>query len=152
MTLKLKFVYWTLFRPKYWADARPGVSSRASSSAGKTRRSIGSSSGGAGEQLRGIVPQALELIKRAGLGMKEVDDEVHEVQQHPPSARETLDVVGVVTAAVELVHHRLGDAADVGIRRARGDHEEIGRIGKPAQIEYHEIVALQVLNRAQRQA
>jgi len=38
--------------------------------------------------------------------MKEVDHEVHEVEQHPPAGRQTLDVVGVVTATVELVQRR----------------------------------------------
>ena len=42
---------------------------------------------GAGLELRRIAPEPLELIEAAGLRVKQVDHEVHEVEQHPPSTR-----------------------------------------------------------------
>ena len=40
--------------------------------------------------------------------------------------------MGVVSPAAELLDHRLGDAADVGVGGARGDDEEVGRVAQPA--------------------
>src|SRR5688572_6310972 len=132
MTLKSKLVYWTLFRPKYWAESPPGrASSSRSNSAGAERRSMATSASGADQQLRGIVPQSLELVERAGLGMEEMDHEVHEIEQHPAAAGESFDMVGVVSPAVELLDHRLRDAADVRVGGARRDHEVVGGVGQP---------------------
>jgi hypothetical protein len=36
--------------------------------------------GGADQQLRCVVPEALELVERAGLGVEQVDHEIHEVE------------------------------------------------------------------------
>src|SRR5688572_27281258 len=114
MTLKSKLVYWTLFRPKYWAESRLGRPSSRRNSAGAMRRNMATSAGGADQQLRGIVPEALELVERASLGMEEVDHEVHEIEQYPPAAVEAFDVVRPVSPSAELLDDRLGDAADVG--------------------------------------
>src|SRR5688500_14032583 len=123
MTLKSNVVYWTLFRPKYCAESSPGVPRRSSSSVGAKRRAIETSASGADQQLRCIVPEALELIERAGLGMEQVTDEVHEVDQHPASAGQALDVVGGMSPPVELLDDRFRDAADVGIGSPGSDHE-----------------------------
>src|SRR4051812_18895401 len=77
--------------------------------------------------------------------MKEVNDEIHEVQQHPAAAVQSLDMVSVVPTAIQLVHDRLRDASDVGIRGARGDHEIICCIIQAAKIEYDQLITLQIL-------
>src|SRR6476646_5650705 len=108
--------------------------------------------GGADQQLRCIVPEALQLVEGAGLRVKQMDYEVHEVEQNPPAAGEALDVMRVVALAVELVHDRFRDAADMGIRRSGRDDEEVGGVRQAPQVEYHELTALQIVDGIERQA
>src|SRR3954452_15183185 len=109
--------------------------------AGMARRSIDILDlGSTDQQLRGVVPQPLQLIEGSGLGVKEVDDEVHEVEQHPAATRQTLYVVRVVTATVQFFHDRLGDTAHVSVRGARGYHEEIGGIIQAAKVEDNQMI------------
>ena len=58
----------------------------------------------------------------------------------------------VMALPVELLHDRFGDAADVGVGRSGRDDEEVGGIGQPPQVEYHQLTALQILDGVQRQA
>jgi hypothetical protein len=81
-----------------------------------------------------------------------VDHEIHEVEQDPPAAGEPFHVVGVVTAAAQLLDDRFGDAADVRVRGTGSDDEIVGSVGQSTQIEYHELIALQVLDGVQGQA
>ena len=84
--------------------------------------------------------------------MKEVDDEIHEVEQNPAPIVQTLNVVRVVTASVQLFHDRLGDTADVSVRSSRSDHEKVGGIIQAAKVEHNQVISLQILYRIQRQS
>src|SRR3954463_14631190 len=108
--------------------------------------------GSTDQQLRCVVPQPLQLIEGSGLGVKEVDDEIHEVEQNPAATGQTLDVVCVMTATVQLFHDRLSDTAHVSVRGPRRDHEEIGGIIQAAKVEHNQMISLQILYRIQRQS
>src|SRR5918992_5501170 len=153
MTLKSNELYWTLFRPKYWAESSPGSKDRKKS-AGAARRSITNLGdlGGADEQLGCVIPESLQLIKRASLRVEHVDYEIHEIEQDPPASIQPFDMVGMVAAAVQLFHHRLRDAADVCIGGAGCDDEVIGRVVQPTKIQYDEVTSLQILYGVQSQA
>src|SRR5918994_1328967 len=120
MTLKSNVLYWTLLRPKYWACRSPGATRRRSR-AGAARRSINDLDlGGADQQLGCIVPEPLELVERASLRVEQVNDKIHEIEQDPTAAGQSLDMVGMVSAPVQLFHHRLRDASDVSVGGAGG--------------------------------
>ena len=51
----------------------------------------------------------------------------------------------VVALLAQRVHHRVGDAADMGVGRARRDDEEVGRIAHWPQVEHHQPARLAVL-------
>jgi hypothetical protein len=108
--------------------------------------------GRADQQLGCIVPEPLELVEGARLRVKQVDHEIHEIEQYPASAVESLDVVGVMAPAIQLLHHRFRDATDVSIGRAGGNDEIVGCIIQAAEIEHHELIAFEVQDSVQRQA
>ena len=58
----------------------------------------------------------------------------------------------VVSLAVQLLHDRFGNTANVGIRGAGRDDEEISGVRQATQVEYHQLTALQIGDRVQRQA
>ena len=84
--------------------------------------------------------------------MEQVNHEIHEVEQHPAAAVQPFDVMGVMSAAVQLLHDRLRDAADVGVGSAGGDDEEIGGVVEAAKVQYDQLIALQILYGVQGQA
>src|SRR5207237_10460488 len=79
--------------------------------------------------------------------VEQVTHESYEVQEHPSAAGQTLDVMGVVAAAAELLNNRLCDAPDVRVGRTGGDDKVVRGLRQPAQIKDHELTALQILNR-----
>ena len=76
-------------------DGVRGRTARASRTEGPQGHERPEQVTGAGER-RGIVPESLELVERPRLRVKEVDHEIHEVEQHPAAGGQSLDVVRVL--------------------------------------------------------
>jgi hypothetical protein len=83
--------------------------------------------------------------------MKQVNDKIDEVEQHPLTARQALHVMRAMSPALQRFHHSLSDSADVGVGGARGYDEKVGRIAKSAQVEHHRMYGFQVVDRLERQ-
>src|SRR5688500_4485562 len=75
--------------------------------------------------------------------MKDVDHEVHIVEQHPARLLEPLDVPG---PGVEFLHQPLldplRDRADLDVALAAHQHEPVGGRGQLAQVEQRDVAAL----------
>src|SRR5512134_3000033 len=116
MIANLRWRYWTLFCPKYcaWAGgaSRPASSSAASSGCRVT-------SGRREREPRRVAPQPLELIEVPLARVKDMDHEVHEVEQGPASLGETLGVVGPHPGPRHRLDHVIRDRPHVRVRRAR---------------------------------
>src|SRR5574338_1280003 len=138
MTWNPNASYWTLFWPKYWAASGAGRTARNSgTSASPQRRNMSTSSGGADPQLRCVTPEPLELIEGTSLRVEQMNHEIHKVQQHPATPAQPLGMMRVEAAPAQLLHHRLGDAAHMRFRRARGQHEEVRRIVHSPEVQHH---------------
>lgn len=80
--------------------------------------------------------------------MKDVNHDVHEVQECPAAGPDSLNVVGVSTAGFDGRERPLRERPHVGVRGPRGDHEEVGGIAHPPQIEHEDVQRLVRLERA----
>jgi len=47
--------------------------------------------------------------------MEEVHNEIHEIDQHPPSPRDPLDVVRVMPVRSQPLEHRIAQTSDVSV-------------------------------------
>ena len=77
--------------------ARPGARQRAAAARTPEMRRIMSIPRPGQEpirQRRRILPEPLQLVERSRLRVKQVDHEIHEIEQHPAAAGQSLDVVG----------------------------------------------------------
>lgn len=71
--------------------------------------------------------------------------DVDEVEERPATGTDSFDMMGPSTPGLDRLQGPLRQRADVGIRRARGDHEEIGGIAHAAQIENEDVYRLVLL-------
>jgi hypothetical protein len=67
--------------------------------------------------------------------MKDVHDEIDVIDQRPPAAFQTFDVVGANAVLAQLIHHMLRDGAHVRIRRSARNDEEIRGARDLSEIE-----------------
>lgn len=79
--------------------------------------------------------------------MKDVHDNVDEIQEHPPALRHALYVKNRTTRGLHILDDSLRNAANVGVRRAGRDDEIVGHVGHPVQIEHHDVVCIDVETR-----
>ena len=61
--------------------------------------------------------------------MKQVDDEVDEVEQHPPALFQSFDVMNRKAFLLQLGDDVLTERSDVRVRCTAGDEEEIRHVG-----------------------
>src|SRR5690349_6369770 len=137
MICQSKERYWTLFCPKYCADAV--VLSTAHASPVKRTFVAFIPPPDPGPSFshchhRRFTPKTLELIEVTQLGVEQMDHEIHVVEQHPPALRQTLDMVRSADAVerYQVIRH----APDVRIGCPRRDHEIIRRFRQPPQVQH----------------
>jgi len=97
-----------------------------------------------------IAPQPFELVEVPLARMEYMYDEVHEIEQCPAALGEALGVVGANPRACERFHHVIGDGANVGVRCAGRDHEEVRRVAQPTQVQHDDVLRLAVGERIGR--
>jgi hypothetical protein len=64
-----------------------------------------------------------------------MNDEIHEIQEHPAASRDALDVVRRLPGVAQCLDDAIGETPHVRIRRAGRDYEEIGGVTETAKIE-----------------
>ncbi len=74
--------------------------------------------------------------------MENVNHDVYEIQQGPPSGRDALDVMWAAPTLLQGLAYTLRERPDVRVRRSRGDHEEVGCVAHPPQVEHDNIKRL----------
>jgi hypothetical protein len=62
-----------------------------------------------------VAPESFELVKGTSLRMEEVHHKIHEIDQHPASPRDPLDVVRAVAMRSQSLEHRVTETPNVGI-------------------------------------
>ncbi len=76
--------------------------------------------------------------------MKQVDDDVDEIQQHPAALRHTFIVMHGVPFALENFHDVLSGAAYVRVRRSTCYDKEVGHVTDSRQVEDHHVLGFVV--------
>ena len=74
--------------------------------------------------------------------MKDVHDEIDEVEEDPAALFESLDVMCGRTFFLQIFYHVLTDGTDVSVRRAARDDEKIRHVGDTPQIQKDDILSL----------
>ena len=103
-------------------------------------------------QRRGVRPKTLELVVRTDCRVKDVNHDADKVQQCPAACPNAFGVVSTPPTALDHLLHALGERADVRIRCARCDHEEIGGIADLPEVEHDDVQRLVVIECADREA
>jgi hypothetical protein len=94
--------------------------------------------------LLGVSPEAFELVEVAQGRMKDVDDEIHEVEQNPPAALESFHVVCGRSFLLHPFHDVLADRASMRVGGSTGDDEEVGHVRHSSQVEEDDVLCLRV--------
>ena len=76
--------------------------------------------------------------------MKDVDDEIHVVQQDPTSLGQSFHMMGLETGGRECRHEMFRHPPHMGVRRSRHDHEIVGGRAQAAQVQYYRIYRLAI--------
>lgn len=103
-------------------------------------------------QRRGIRPEALELVVLPQRRVEDVDNDADEIQQCPATCPDAFGVVCVTTPVLDRLLHAFGERADMGIRRSRGNDEEIGGIADLTEVEHDDVLRLVVIECADGEA
>src|SRR6185437_10079066 len=136
MICQLKERYWTLFCPKYCADAVVLSATHAS----PVRKTFVPFIPPPVEPSfshcdhRCFTPEPLQLIEISELGMEEMHYEVHVVEQHPPALRQSFHVVGLVLPTKR--HQMIRHAPHVCVGGSRRDHEVVRRFRQSPEVQY----------------
>jgi hypothetical protein len=77
--------------------------------------------------------------------VKQVNHYIDEIQQDPAPGGKTLDVMRVSARFLQLPQHRVGDAAHMGVRSSRSNHEPVRRIVQSSQVQRDQILRIQVV-------
>src|SRR4029079_12475029 len=99
-------------------------------------------SGALERNLLRVSPETLELIKVAQRRMKDVDDEVYEVEQHPAALFQPFNVVHRKTLLLQLGHDVLTECSNMGVGGTAGDQKEIRHVGDSAKVEEYDVLSL----------
>ncbi len=97
-----------------------------------------------GGHIRGVTPEALEGIEPAGLFLKDVDDQVAIVEQHPLGAVVALDVQRAHLLAAQPLLHRVGDRLHLALAGAAADQEVVGEVAHLLEVQDLEIDRLAI--------
>jgi len=76
--------------------------------------------------------------------MEEMDDEVDEVEEHPTTFLESLDVMHRESFFLQLRDDVLTERPHMGIGGSARDEEEIGHVCHSAQIEEYDVLSFVV--------
>ena len=93
---------------------------------------------------RGIAPESFQLIEGAQRGMEHVHDEIHIVQQDPPSVLEAFHRVHGHPFLFQRHHHAPGRGAHVCVRGPARHDEEIRHVRHRPQVEQDDVARLAV--------
>ena len=88
------------------------------------------------------MPQPLQVIKAAFLMVKNVDDHITEVEQHPHALAQPLTVLTVDPLGAQLALNGLGQALHMPGRAPAHNHKIIGEGGESPDIQHHQILGL----------
>src|SRR5258708_2841824 len=94
-------------------------------------------------QARGVVPEILETVHGALLGMEDVDDHVAVIRDDPLAEREAVnaeraELVLLLDAVLDFVC----DGLELRLGGTAADDEEIRERGKFAQIQHDDVLRL----------
>ena len=77
--------------------------------------------------------------------MEDVHDDIDKIQEHPTTLLNPFHVQHRRPSLFHTLDNPLGDTSHVRIRRSARNHEVVGDIGHPVQIEHHDIVSLEFM-------
>jgi hypothetical protein len=76
--------------------------------------------------------------------MKDVHDEIDEIEEHPATLFEPFNVVRGRTFFLQIFYQVLTDRSDMGVRCAACDDEKIRHVGNAPQIQKDDILSFVV--------
>src|SRR5690349_1704527 len=76
--------------------------------------------------------------------MEDVNNEIHEVQQYPPSLLNTLDVMHPYTFFLQFGDEMLADCSNVRVGRSARNDEIVGHVSYAAKIQEDHIIRFHV--------
>src|SRR3954470_24559014 len=86
-----------------------------------------------------IAPEAFQVVIGPLVLREDVDDDVPEIEQHPPAAPGTLGADRRVPRLAQRLVDPVGDRLQLPLVVARADHEEVGVARVLAQIDDRDV-------------
>ena len=89
-----------------------------------------------------ISPQALEVVVSPNVVLKQMNDQIAVIQQHPTCVLESFGAEWSPPLVSKTAFHLFGHALDLTVGGSGGDEEEVGDPDQLGDVEYDDLMPL----------